>query len=104
MKRETIIALAIAAVVFLLLFKGVSFMSNDGGGGGSDGLSVVNKGNIIVYGSKSCGWTVRQEEYLNKWGIPYTFVDCKKESCPDFVNGFPTLMVNNQVKVGYTEV
>jgi glutaredoxin len=101
MKRETIIALAIAAVVFLLLFKGASHFARDGDG---SGRSAVDKGNVIVYGSKSCGWTVRQEEYLKKWGIPYTFVDCNKESCPDFVNGFPTLMVNNQVKVGYTEV
>jgi glutaredoxin len=64
----------------------------------------VDKGDITVYGSKACPWCVKQEEYLKNKGIPYRFVDCVSEKCPEFVDGFPTLIVNGQVKSGYTEV
>jgi len=67
------------------------------------GASIVDKGNLIVYGSKSCPWCIKQEDYLMKAGMPYTFVDCEKEHCPDFVSGFPTLLLNNQVMTGYKE-
>lgn len=70
----------------------------DGTMGGGD------KGNIIVYGSKTCPWCVKQEKYFMDKGIDYTFVNCKTETCPEFVSGFPTLMVNNQVMNGYTEL
>lgn len=63
-----------------------------------------DKGNVIVYGSKTCPWCVKQEAYLKDKGIPYEFVDCKTQQCPEFVQGFPTLMVNNVVKNGYTEL
>ena len=88
-------------ILLVLIFKNQSFA---GGGSGADGRSVVDKGNLIVYGSKSCPWCVKQEDYLTKTGIPYTFVDCKLSECPDFVNGFPTLLLNNQVINGYTEL
>jgi hypothetical protein len=83
------------AILLLFIFKSVSF---------GNALTPPDKGNIIVYGSKTCPWCVKQEKYLIDNGIPYTFVDCKQKSCPDFVNGFPTLLVNNVVKTGYTEV
>jgi len=41
---------------------------------------------------------------LKNKGIPYRFVDCVSETCPEFVDGFPTLIINGQVKSGYTEV
>jgi hypothetical protein len=96
MKREDMIVVGlILLAIILLFFKGVSF---------GDALTPPDKGNIIVYGSKTCPWCVKQEKYLIDNGIPYTFMDCKDSQCPDFVSGFPTLMVNNTVKVGYTEV
>lgn len=67
-------------------------------------LQPPDKGNVIVYGSKTCPWCVKQEKYLNDKGIPYEFVDCRTSQCPDFVQGFPTLMVNNVVKSGYSEI
>jgi len=54
---------------------------------------------IIVYGTPSCGWTMKQREYLDKNRVPYTFVDCTHEQCPDFVKGYPTLVLS-----GYTEI
>lgn len=63
-----------------------------------------DKGNVIVYGSKTCPWCVKQEKYLTDKGIPYEFVDCRNQQCPEFVDGFPTLMVDNVVKSGYTEL
>lgn len=85
---------AIAVVAFLCIMKTVSMY----------GATVADKGNIIVYGSKTCPWCVKQEKYLKQKGIDYTFVNCPTETCPDFVSGFPTLMINGQVKSGYTEI
>jgi hypothetical protein len=97
MKTKTLVLIALAVIVFLLFaFKMVSF---------GDKLTPPDKGNIIVYGSKTCPWCVRQEKYLIDNGLPYTFVDCKQDGgCPDFVSGFPTLLVDNVVKVGYNEI
>jgi glutaredoxin len=64
----------------------------------------IDKGDIMVYGSKTCPWCIKQESYLKDKGIDYTFVDCNSDKCPDFVQGFPTLVVNGQVKSGYTEL
>lgn len=64
----------------------------------------VDKGVITVYGSKTCPWCVKQEKYLTEKGIPYNFVDCKSQQCPDFVQGFPTLDVNGAIKSGYNEI
>ena len=97
MKTKTLVLIALAVIVVLLFVtKMVSF---------GDALTPPDKGNIIVYGSKTCPWCVKQEKYLIDNGLPYTFVDCKQDGgCPDFVSGFPTLLVDNVVKVGYTEV
>ena len=97
MKTKTLVLIALAVIVFLLFaFKMVSF---------GDKLTPPDKGNIIVYGSKTCPWCVKQEKYLIDNGLPYTFVDCKQDgNCPDFVSGFPTLLVDNVVKVGYNEI
>ena len=97
MKTKTIVLIALAVLVILLFVtKMVSF---------GDKLTPPDKGNIIVYGSKTCPWCVKQEKYMIDNGLPYTFVDCKQDGgCPEFVSGFPTLLVDNVVKVGYTEV
>jgi hypothetical protein len=96
MKTKTIVLIALAVLVILLFVtKMVSF---------GDMLTPPDKGNIIVYGSKTCPWCVKQEKYLIDNGLPYTFVDCKQGACPDFVDGFPTLLVDNVVKVGYNEI
>ena len=80
--------------IIIILVKGVATYSQQ----------TPDKGNIIVYGSKTCPWCVKQEAYLKDKGIPYEFVDCNSGQCPDFVKGFPTLVVNNNVKSGYTEL
>jgi hypothetical protein len=80
--------------IIIVLWKGVSAYTQQ----------PPDKGNVIVYGSKTCPWCVKQEAYLTDKGIPYEFVDCRNQQCPDFVNGFPTLMVDNVVKSGYTEL
>ena len=93
--RDIILIGLVLGVIALIFFKN---MSN------GDALTPPDKGNIIVYGSKTCPWCVKQEKYLIDNGLPYTFVDCKQGQCPDFVSGFPTLLVDNVVKVGYSEV
>lgn len=94
-----IVIILLVTILIVLLMKNQSFADADAGG-----RSVVDKGNLIVYGSKTCPWCVKQEDYLTKIGMPYTFVDCTKTQCPDFVNGFPTLYLNNEVMNGYTEL
>jgi len=41
---------------------------------------------------------------MDRKGLPYHFVDCRTNECPDFVNGYPTLVVNNKITYGYTEI
>jgi hypothetical protein len=88
------IILVLAIILLFLLMKNGSFF----------GSTTIDKENLIVYGSKTCPWCVKQEDYLTKAGIDYKFVDCSKSQCPDFVNGFPTLLFNNKVMNGYTEL
>jgi hypothetical protein len=85
----------IAIGIVIILLKGKAEYSS---------LQTADKGNVIVYGSKTCPWCVKQEAYLKDKGIPYEFVDCTTGQCPEFVEGFPTLMVDNVVKTGYTEL
>jgi len=97
-KNYLIMIVIIVIVIALLFVKKSTF---DGSG---DSGTVTNKGNLIVYGSKTCPWCQKQEKYLEDKHISYTFVDCKSEKCPDFVNGYPTLLLNNKVINGYSEI
>ena len=57
-----------------------------------------------IYGTKGCGWTVKQLDYMKKAGKPHVFVDCEKGGC-DGMTAFPTLKGPNGEKiVGYNEV
>jgi len=93
--KDILLGVLILVVICLFYFKATSK---------GDALTPPDKGDIIVYGSKTCGWCQKQEKYLIDNGLPYTFVDCKDGGCPDYVSGFPTLLVDNVIKVGYTEV
>ena len=59
---------------------------------------------ITMYGSDECPWCTKQKDYFNSKNMEYTFVDCTKGVCPDFVAGYPTLVVNGEVRVGYQEI
>ena len=89
-----LIGVLILAVIVIVVRRDVSNI----------GRQPADKGTITVYGSKTCPWCVKQEAYLTEKGIPYTFVECDKEKCPDFVQAFPTLSVNGEIKQGYTEL
>lgn len=91
---KLLIVVFLVVILVLLLMKNQSFFD----------LAVADKGNLIVYGSKTCPWCVKQEDYLTKIGMPYNFVDCTTTQCPNFVDGFPTLLLDNQVMNGYTEL
>ena len=102
-KQMAMIAAGVVALLVIIYFFGMKkksgyYSGGDGPIGGGD------KGNIIVYGSKTCPWCVKQEKYFMDKGIDYTFVNCHTETCPEFVAGFPTLMVNGTVMNGYTEL
>jgi glutaredoxin len=93
------LAILILVAIALIVFKGRSYYMMS-----YYTQQPADKGDITVYGSKTCPWCVKQEDYLTKKGIPYTFVDCKAGQCPEFVQGFPTLSVNGEIKSGYTEL
>lgn len=94
MHRNLLTAIFIGLVILLFFTGGVSMYA----------LQTPDKGNVIVYGSKTCPWCVKQEDYLKNKGIPYEFVECSQGGCPDFVSGFPTIMKDGQVLEGYTEL
>jgi glutaredoxin len=58
---------------------------------------------LTVYGSNGCSWTRKQLDYLKQKNLPYTFVDCDTQDCPDFVEAFPTVVKDGQVFVGFTK-
>ena len=59
---------------------------------------------VTMYGSDSCPWCTKQKDYFAEKGTEYTFVDCAQGKCPNFVSGFPTLVVDGDIKVGYQEI
>jgi hypothetical protein len=64
----------------------------------------LRAGKLTVFGVDSCGWTRKQLAYLDKKGIAYTYHNCDKDPCPDFVDGFPTLNMDGKILVGFQEV
>lgn len=51
----------------------------------------------VVYGSMNCGYTVKLRDSIGQ----HDFVDCTKEKCPEFVEGYPTTVYpDGVVKVG----
>lgn len=59
---------------------------------------------ITVYGSSGCSWTRKQLETLKQKGLPYTFVDCDTQDCPDFVEAFPTVVTGGDVYLGFKQM
>ena len=59
---------------------------------------------VTMYGSDSCPWCTKQKDYFAEKGTDYTFVDCAQGKCPNFVSGFPTLVVDGEIKVGSQEI
>ena len=94
MQRSTIvIAVAIILVAFLLYRTRKTSPTVAAGGK-----------KWTIYGTKGCGWTVKQLDYMKKAGKPHVFVDCEKGGC-DGMTAFPTLKGPNGEKiVGYNEV
>ena len=91
MQRSTILlGVAILLVVFLL-YRNTTKASPGGK-------------KWTIYGTKGCGWTVKQLDYMKKNGKEHTFVDCEKGGC-DGMTAFPTLKhPNGETTVGYKEV
>jgi hypothetical protein len=58
----------------------------------------------VIFGSPKCGWCKKQVAYMDKMALPYHFVDCDSHYCPDFVSGYPTMIVNNKIVHGYQEI
>jgi glutaredoxin len=86
---KVVIAALVALVLFLLLKRTVT-VSNF-------------SADITLYGSKSCPWCNKQEAHFKRKNLSYRFVDCVTDECPEFVQSYPTLVVNGTKYVGYTE-
>ena len=90
-------------LIFLFLFSALIIWSMNKGISGYL-QTPIDQGTVTVYGSKTCPWCIKQESYLKYQGISYNFIDCTQTQCPEFVDGFPTLVVNGKVMSGYTEI
>ena len=89
MQRSTIVvAVAIVLVVFLLYRN--TTKSSPGGK------------KWTVYGTKGCGWTVKQLEYMKKTGTPYTFVDCDKGGCDGMTAFLPSRVLTGRKSLDTT--
>jgi glutaredoxin len=64
----------------------------------------VRAGAVTVYGTDWCSWTTKQKDYLTANGIDYDYVNCEAESCPSYVEAFPTMSYNGEVIRGFKEV
>jgi len=67
------------------------------------GRSASPYNETVIFGSPKCGWCRKQIAYMDKMARPYHFVNCDTDYCPDFVNGYPTMIVNNKIVHGYQE-
>ena len=93
---KTWLKVFLAIIALLFLYSSFNLVS-------TYAQSATDAGTIQVYGSHGCPWCVKQLDYFKQKGIPVVFTDCEQQSCPDFVSGFPTLIIDGQVKAGYTE-
>jgi glutaredoxin len=59
---------------------------------------------VIMYGTNGCPWCVKQKEYFVEKKIEYTFKDCDKGECPNFVSGYPTIVKDGKAMPGYQEL
>jgi hypothetical protein len=59
---------------------------------------------IIMYGTDGCPWCVKQKQYFAEKEIEYTFKDCEKGGCPNFVSGYPTIVKDGKAMPGYQEL
>lgn len=59
---------------------------------------------IIMYGTNGCPWCVKQKDYFAEKKIEYTFKDCDKGECPNFVSGYPTIVKDGKAMPGYQEL
>jgi hypothetical protein len=64
----------------------------------------LSAGTITVYGSRECPWTQKQLAYLDQMGATYAFVDCDQQTCPDFVDAFPTSNIDGKIFVGFKQL
>lgn len=59
---------------------------------------------IIMYGTNGCPWCTKQKDYFESKKIEYTFKDCDKGECPNFVLGYPTIVKDGKAMPGYQEL
>ena len=105
LKRFFIAALIVAFIltfVYFLVTKSSGYSSISGEEDSEDAEDDESGGEWTVYGTKSCGWTVKQLKEMDSKNVSYTFVDCDTQDCPG-VKGFPTLKnTDGTVKTGFT--
>ena len=95
----TIIMIVAAAMILLILymkFGKSNFVGTDwtSGSGPSTDLPGTS-GKWTIYGSDSCGWTLKQLAVCDTKGIPYNYINCGDPSNAGKCKGktaFPTLV------------
>ena len=70
----------------------------------SGDVASATGGMWTVYGTDSCGWTLKQLSVFDTKGIPYNYVNCAQSDCSG-MSAFPTLVSPSGVKtVGFNSL
>ena len=70
----------------------------------TSGCGCNNNQSWTVYGTKGCGWTRKQLDYMNRKKISHKFVNCDEEDCGD-IRSYPTLKSSQgNLLVGFNKV
>jgi hypothetical protein len=70
----------------------------------ASGAATTPSGMWTVYGTDSCGWTLKQLSVFDTKGIPYNYVNCAQSDCSG-MSAFPTLVSPSGVKtVGFNSL
>ncbi len=81
-------------IALVLIFVVLFFIHGVGGGSSSSGGSASVP---IVYGTTWCPHCKKLRETIG----PHEFVDCDSQTCPDFVESYPTTKYpDGTIKVG----
>jgi hypothetical protein len=80
--------------------------SSGGGGNGGDTdemfttAKLLHAANATVYGSRQCGYTVRQMERFGSHADMVEYIECGEQSACEGIRGFPTWKIGSETLMG----
>ena len=107
MDSTTLIVLIAAILIFVILaikLRKKEKRPTASKSASGDDVASATSGMWTVYGTDSCGWTLKQLSVFDTKGIPYNYVNCAQSDCSG-MSAFPTLVSPSGVKtVGFNSL